>query len=167
MEDRGRICPRSAVDCAEKARACDLTARGAPSELFIYLLCQSVANWAYLRIEDRSGRGMFARILCESDDRTLFFPLARPPSMQRARFYSRHPRTCDYKGYNIRLWRGFADRRKNSRITFGDRGRPAIRLWQLSRHRASRCVLAIVPYSFSSLFARDSQAGPERLLFRR
>lgn len=40
---------RSTADRAEKTHACDLTARESP-ELFIYLLCQSVANWAYLKI---------------------------------------------------------------------------------------------------------------------
>lgn len=151
--------------------------------MFIYLLCQPVANWAYLRTQDAlptAACSHVSRIHGEGGG-SVGTPRARiesplPPASPASRpciythllspFDPRYSRLRDYKaiisGHAASLSR--RTRRKNSRITFGDRHRalhPSLGNYR-AIGRTSRCVLAL---RFTSLFpsrrsppARDSPA---------
>lgn len=127
--------------------------------MFIYLLCQPVANWAYLRIEGPVLAAACSHVSLvyavrrerEKISRLFFVYVCTPFDL---------PFICRIRGsrlqsYNIRRVPIPADFRcKNNRITFGDRDRLAIRLWRNYRAigKASRCVLAVVYLLFLSSF---------------
>lgn len=139
--------------------------------MFIYLLCQSVANWAYLTI-GASAAAAFSHV---SYTREEIDPFSSPNTPCLA--LSTNPllfavfASSRLQGCNIQPWgRLWPVRHKNKRITFDDRDRLAIRLWR--NYRAigllTACSRFYLLFFFSSRlrFSGRSRASLLSLLRR-
>lgn len=75
--------------------------------MFIYLLCQAVANWAYLRIGGSSAVAACSHVSCARAERsTLFFRPPRRAAYAASSLLFAASADSRLQGYNIRRERG-------------------------------------------------------------